>query len=323
MTTYTSAYFLSDIPMSAAVAAHNGTSFVPEKRGEGEKASYAEFMANFYNRVLAVAGDERKDEALAELASFRERYRDRQISLLRRRSDLMSTMIAGPSKFPVRRQQKKSDAYHNAMTEHIEWTQRVTSKILRKFADKESIRTGDAEAVEQLKRKIAKSEAWQEFMKAANKIIRDGKLTEDEKVDLLIDMDDDLTEATIRKFINDRPYASAKPGFEAYQLSNNNANIRRMKEQLAKAEKLASQVTTETVIGKVRMVNNCEDDRLELYFPERTSKEIYADLTGHGFRYTPSKSVKGGEGCFQAFRGANADYWAGVIIAKYNEENPE
>ncbi len=101
----------------------------------------------------------------------------------------------------------------------------------------------------------------------------------------------------------------------------NLAGVNRAKEQLVKAERLASQVTTETVVGKVRMVNNCEDDRLELYFPERTSKEIWAELKGHGFRYTPSKSVAP-EGCFQAFRGANADYWASVIIAKYNAENP-
>lgn len=320
MTTYTSTDFLSDIPMSAAVQAHNGTSFVPEKRGEGEKASYAEFMATFFNRVLKVAGEERKDEALAELSSFRERYRDRQISLLRRRGGLMSTMVTGPSNFPVRRQQKKSDAYHNALTEHIEWTRRVTEKILRKFADKEAVRTGDAEAVDQLKKKIAKAEAWQQFMKDANKIIRNDKLTEDEKVDLLIDLDDDLTEVTIRKLINDKPYARAQPGFEAYQLSNNNANIRRMKEQLAKAEKLASQVTTETVIGAVRIVNNVEDDRLELYFPTRTSKELYANLKSHGFRYTPSKSVPSGEGCFQAFRGANADYWAPLLAKQYNDE---
>ena len=70
----------------------------------------------------------------------------------------------------------------------------------------------------------------------------------------------------------------------------------------------------------MRIVNNVEDDRMELYFPTRTSKELYANLKGHGFRHTPSKSVPGGEGCFQAFRGANADYWAPLLAKQYNDE---
>lgn len=322
MTEYTSTYFLGDISMGVAVQAHSGTSMVPEKRGESLRQNYAECMAQFFNRVLKLAGEENRAEAIEELERYRQGYRDRYVGTLRRRSRVMSTMIAGPSNFPTRRNAKASDSYENSVNGLVEWSNRVEAKILAHYSGREAIRTGDAGAIEALKKKIVKLEAWQQFMKDANKIIRSTKLTEDEKVEQLLAMDDDLTEATVRKFINDKPYASATPGFEGYQLSNNNATITRVKEQLVKAERLANQVTTETVIGKVRMVNNCEDDRLELYFPDRTSKEIYAELKGHGFRYTPSKSVAP-EGCFQAFRGANADYWASVIIAKYNAENPE
>ncbi len=321
MTEYTSTNFMGDISMGVAVQAHSGTSMVPEKRGEALRQGYAEGMAQFFNRVLKLAGEENRAEAIEDLERYRQGYRDRYVGTLRRRSRVMSTMITGPSNFPTRRNAKASDSYENSVNELVEWSNRVEAKILAHYSGREAIRTGDAGAIEALKKKIAKLEAWQQFMKDANKVIRSTKLTEDEKVEQLLAMDDDLTEATVRKFINDKPYASAKPGFEGYQFSNNLATINRAKEQLVKAERLASQVTTETVVGKVRMVNNCEDDRLELYFPERTSKEIWAELKGHGFRYTPSKSVAP-EGCFQAFRGANADYWASVIIAKYNAENP-
>jgi hypothetical protein len=193
---------------------------------------------------------------------------------------------------------------------------RVYRKMQAKYSGREAIRTGSANAVAQLEEKIAKLEATQEFMKAANKVIKDKKLDQDGKVEALLSLDDDITEATAVKILT-VPDCFSIIGFAKFELTNNGANIRRLKEQLEKAKRLADQVTTEKMIGAVRVVNNCEDDRLELHFPERTSKEVYAELKAHGFRYTPSKSVAP-SGCFQAFRGGNANYWAGVIIAKYN-----
>lgn len=318
---YTTEQFLSDIPMSTAVQAHGGTSYVPEKRGEALRQNYAECMAQFFNRVLKLAGEAAEAEAVESLERYRQGYRDRYIGTLRRRSRVMSTMITGPSNFPTRRNAKRSDAYENSVNELVEWSNRVENKILAHFSGRESVRTGSADAIAQLEKKVAKLEAWQQFMKDANKVIRNAKLTEDEKVDALLAMDDDLTEKTVREFINNKPYASSKPGFASFSLTNNNARLNAAKEQLAKAMKLATQVTTETMIGDVRMVNNVEEDRLQLFFPKRTSKELYKELTSHGFRFTPSKSVPGGEGCFQAYRGSNADYWAPQFAAQYNREN--
>lgn len=67
MTEYTSTYFLSDISMGVAVQAHSGTSHVPEQRGEYLRQNYAECMAEFFKRVLNLAGEEKRAEALADL----------------------------------------------------------------------------------------------------------------------------------------------------------------------------------------------------------------------------------------------------------------
>lgn len=318
---YTPENFLNDIPMSTAVDAHSGTSFVPEKRGESLRQNYAECMAEFFAKVLAIAGEAGQAEALESLERYRQGYRDRYLNVLRRRSRIMSTMIAGPSNFPTRRNEKANNAYENGLNELVEWSQRVERKIISHFTGSDSIRTGSSEAVAQLEKKVAKLEAWQKFMKEANKVIKSAKLDTDEKVDAIMALDDDLTEADARKIVT-VPDCYGGLGYQSFSMTNNNAKLKAAKEQLEKARKLATQVTTETIIGKVRMVNNCEEDRLQLFFPERTSKEIYALLSGHGFRYTPSKSTPGGEGCFQAYRGANADYWAKVIIKQYNDENP-
>ena len=77
MTEYTSTYFLGDISMDVAVQAHSGTSMVPEKRGEYLRQNYAECMAAFFNRVLNLAGEENRTEALADVERYRQGYRDR------------------------------------------------------------------------------------------------------------------------------------------------------------------------------------------------------------------------------------------------------
>jgi len=318
---YTSTDFLSDIPMSAAVQAHNGTSHVPERRGEFERQNYAEYMAMFFNAVLRLAGEEKHEEALADLERYRQGYRDRHMGALRRRARVMSAMIAGPANFPTRRNQKASDSYESAVNDLVEWSNRVRSKIVAHYSGRETVRTGDSNAVEALREKLAKMEVQHEFMKAANKVIK-GKGEQEEKVEALLALDDNLTEAEAVKILT-VPDCFNHIGFATFELTNSNARIKHAKEQLEKAQKLASQVTTETMIGAVRIINNVEDDRLELYFPARTSKELYDELKAHGFRFTPSKSVKGGVGCFQAFRGANADYWAPKLAAQYNAGNQD
>lgn len=320
MIEFTPSDFLSDIPMSAAVQAHSGTSHVPEQRGESERQNYAEYMSTFFNAVLRLAGEEKYNEALSDLERYRQGYRDRHIGALRRRSRVMSAMIAGPANFPTRRNQKAGDSYESAVNDLVEWSNRVRSKIVAHYSGSETVRTGDANAVEALMDKLAKMEARHEFMRSANKVIK-GKGTQEEKIDALLELDDDLTEAAAIKILT-VPDCFNHIGFATFELTNSNARIKHVKEQLAKAQKLASQVTTETMIGAVRIVNNVEDDRLELYFPTRTSPELYKELSSHGFRYTPSKSAKP-VGCFQAYRGANADHWAPLLAKQYNNENPE
>jgi hypothetical protein len=60
--------YASDIPLAVAIAAHNGTSHVPEERGAGEVAEYAKTLAGDYERLLTYA---RTDEKRLKAAGFR------------------------------------------------------------------------------------------------------------------------------------------------------------------------------------------------------------------------------------------------------------
>ena len=81
--------------------------------------------------------------------------------------------------------------------------------------------------------------------------------------------------------------ANPKP-FESYQLSNNNAEIHRLKDRI-------TALTRRKELGYVgwefdggRVEANTADNRLQIFFDEKPDKEIREELKGNGFRYAPS-----------------------------------
>ena len=104
-------------------------------------------------------------------------------------------------------------------------------------------------------------------------------------------------------------YSWEKTPYPAYALSNNNQEIRRLKErikQLTEARELGYQ-GWEFEGGKV--VANAENNRLQIFFDEIPSSELRQELKGRGFRWARS------EGAWQRQLTRNAIYAAGRISA--------
>jgi hypothetical protein len=115
------------------------------------------------------------------------------------------------------------------------------------------ISADDPEAVQKLKQNLAAREANQNAMKQANK--------------------------------------AKKGSFETWQLSNNNAQIRRLKERIAELEATAGQETKEQVFGGVTLREDAEENRIMLIFngkPEQATREI---LKKNGFRWSPTNTA--------------------------------
>lgn len=202
---------------------------------------------------------------------------------------------------------EKSDRrYRQRMANHMDksvaaikeakyWDDRVDA------AEKNTdISSDDPQAVEKLNDKIARLEKRQEMMKAANKLVRKGDRQG------LVDIG--FSDTVIYDLF--QPDYMGRIGFPEYALKNNNANIRRLKERAALLEKRQLEETTEETINGIRMVDNVDENRLQLFFPGKPNKEIRDQLKSHGFHWSPSN------GCWQAFRGNNAQYWANLIIEK-------
>lgn len=171
-----------------------------------------------------------------------------------------------------------------------------------------AISSDDPEAVVKLKKELAELETLQEQMKAANKIAKSKRsgYTDEQKIIDLKAMFPKYSEANLKTLLE--PDFCGRIGFPDYRLTNNNANINRIRKRIEHLTKLNQDTTTEEEINGVRIVDSVEDNRIQLYFPFKPSEEVRKALSHNGFHWSPSL------GCWQRFRSHYAKMEAIVII---------
>ncbi|MCZ6689951.1 MAG: DUF3560 domain-containing protein [Planctomycetota bacterium] len=164
-----------------------------------------------------------------------------------------------------------------------------------------TISSDDPDAISLLRSKLEGLEARREQIKKANKAIkRKGATPETVAAEL-----DIARHITVTWF---KPDFAGRIGFPSYVLSNLGGNIRRIKERIETLEATAGDETTEEMIGDVRLVDNVEENRLQLFFPGKPDEETRRKLKSSGFRWCRS------EGAWQAFRGNGATAKAKAIL---------
>ncbi len=102
-------------------------------------------------------------------------------------------------------------------------------------------------------------------------------------------------------------YSWERTPFASYTLSNNNAEIRRLKQRI-------EQLTYDKEVGYVgwefaggEAVANTENNRLQLFFDEKPTADQRTTLKQNGFHWSPS------EGAWQRLLNSNAIYSASYI----------
>ena len=152
-----------------AYRASQGISFSPEKRGE----SWLNDCENSLCSYLAQIPEEMHE-------TFERRYLQLYSQWLTAMSRCISPMITGGSNFPTQRAQKLNGYADNALKRMTLWVEKFIKRCNRKQR-----LTGWAE-IERLQEKVDTLTGWQETMKAANKIVRSKKLSEEEQIDELV-----------------------------------------------------------------------------------------------------------------------------------------
>lgn len=308
-----------DIP--AVRGAFNGTSFMPEKREAQYIASYIEAMEEVRQKFEQWRTDDNAQAMDNDLEYYRSQYARLFNAYLASHSRVVSSMIAGPSNFPVARMQKRNNIVHNRWLEFDKWQGEAYDRLLRKYDPYRlahaPIRLDDENAVEKLEEKIAKLERNQEIMKAANKILRAKKMPDEEKRAAL------LATPGINSRLVDELMTPQYGRLEvpAYMLSNNNANIRRLKERLVQVQQEQKRETAVVELGPVTITQNTEACRLQIAFPGKPSPAMIKCLKSHGFKWSPTNEV------WQRLLNNNAiwsykTYVRPVILAEYQVEAP-
>jgi hypothetical protein len=278
----------------AAQRAHNGTSFSPEKRGDTIVRECSEELAADMEQVAALGGDPEV---------YRARYERHFSAWIAAKSRCISSMITGPSNFPVRRAEKARNSEHNRFKEFVDWRQNYLDRLAR---NKRRADRAATDPVAEMREKLEKAERWQELMRSANKIVKSKKLSDAEKVDRLQSELHFGEKAALEVL---RPDCFGWVGFAPYQFTNNLANIKRMRDRLTELERKAATETTATERPDgIRVVENSEADRIQIFFPGKPDSNTISRLKSRAFKWSPSN------GCWQRQLTENARRAAAEVI---------
>lgn len=230
-------------------------------------------------------------------------------------SNHVSVMISGSSNYNMRAHEKFLSRESKLWKEYDELKD-IEYKISAIVAGDKIIKSGDVDAIDKLQAKIDKLEKLQETMKSANAIIRKKSLTDGQKIEKLIAMN--YSELSASELL--KPDFCGRIGFPSFRLTNNNATIRTAKQRLAKLTRERAKGNAEIVIetatteeSGIKIVDNVDAARLQIFFPGKPSAEVRAELKRNGFRWTPSI------GAWQSYRSERANQVAQHIASNYKE----
>ena len=187
-----------------------------------------------------------------------------------------SVLIAGGSNFPVRKKEKQNAARDK---NYKEWKdiQGLLEKI--RSTGMGGISADDPDAVKKLNAKLEKLIKAQETMKAVNAYYRKHKTLES-----CPELDSEATQKLKARMeirgVQDKPYPT-------WALSNNNAEIRRIKDRIQSLSVNKEELFTGWEFAGGRAEINVKDNRLQLFFEDKPDGKIRDELKSNGFRWSP------------------------------------
>lgn len=273
-----------------------GISMDPDRWGEHMMDSLESELTRFLSQLPEDVRDD-----------YEARYIEKYKEWLGAMSRCFSQMITGaggwkPATF--RRHERTNAAEHNARERLDEWAEKVIKRCNR-----QERLTGWAE-VERLQDKIDKLTRSQEMMKAANKIVRNKKLSEVEQVDELVALGFD--EQTSIEILHPK-WDFQSPGFASYTLSNNLAKIKDAEQRMKRHEAMAQTEDTEQEYSWGILAWCYSDERVRFIFSDIPSSDVRDLLKHNAFKWSRAN------GAWQRQITANAKYAVKRILEQLGE----
>jgi hypothetical protein len=251
-----------------AYRAGQGISFDPERYGEGLLRDLENGLDNFLPNIPEQFRAEYEKRYIAKFCEWMQAF-----------SRTYSVMITGAGNFNNKRHEKMNRYERSAYDRFTTWRDKVLKRLNREK------RLVGWEEVERLQEKLERLTELQEKMKAVNKIVRSKKLSEVEQYEELEALG--LSKELINEVMSEPQYAFQKNGFQAYQISNNNAKIKATEEAIRRHTAMAETEDSEIPFegGKIEMCYS--EERIRIYFDERPDAEMIKKLKGAAFKWSP------------------------------------
>lgn len=175
-------------------------------------------------------------------------------------------------------------------------------------AENSAIFSDDPNAPTKLREKLGQHEQLQKRMKQVNTAWRrrgaDG-LRE-------CGLNDAQVAALVQQI--DKAYSWDKQPFAGYQLTNNNAEIRRLKARIQEVDVRVANADQEDEredFGQASLTLAHADNRVQLRFPGKPDADTIRTLKSHGFRWAPSV------GAWQRHLSKGAEYWGREVLRQW------
>jgi hypothetical protein len=287
-------------PFSMVVQAYSGTSQMPEKRAFSFLDDYEHHINAIREYAVKLAkkiGLSNPEAAVAgDVQNYISKYYSLNEDMLNSRQGLMSSFVAGPANFPKARMDKKSAAVDKKVSNMLEYTEKWKKRLQKGLKELYIQEQGGAASVAD--KEIQDLKNTQTFMKEANKIVRKKKLSDAEKVRLVLELAKKLglntTEKSVKQLLE--PDFAGRVGFPSYQLTSINNRIKEREKKIAKIERRETaakeqgtlEIPFESDLGDGKVEYDAAADRLRVYFDDRLSKEDFKKMRSAGFRWAKS-----------------------------------
>lgn len=281
----------NDIPKNIAMNAYNGRSWTPERRAHQEQNSYVKHFIEFYNKIKPYITEENKYDIINDIERYKQGFLKHKINLLHSSSRIVSSVISGGSNYPQRTMQKRMDSEHNKEGLFYEYINKVENAILKKYNPHkfQTIKTGENETVNLLKKKLSNLEAHRDRLKEINKIAKKNKGKNISKWGLT-DNEQTIVLKSIKYGFTSKP---DKP-IELFTFSNLSQEINRLKKRIIGEENLKeikTKLTDKIEKDGISFEINNDINRVQLKFPGKPTKEIINKLKHNGFHWSPREAA--------------------------------
>lgn len=251
-----------------------GTSFDPEKRARHEIASWVTWINGRFAEFMELCeNDEQRAYLDEQFPIFKERSFMHIYKITAARGQCVSSMIAGPANFPVRRAEKAHAREGRCYKEFEEWDKKARTAILKGIEARKSPEQAAQESIDKVKRIIMNSHLDSSYgrTRCYGKLQTWAGHNPPEVVKEALD------------FLK---------GWQDTQLGGKGFTARHKVWGLVEVcRKEAPGICSREKIGEIEIVRNADLDRVQIFFPGKPDAGTLEKLRRGGWRWSPKNKA--------------------------------